>query len=68
MSETIYARWFTLPYIVLLLPIPTATLLVFFICWRSLNRLPKRLAEGNRCGEWVPFSCVVCPLLPSLHF
>jgi cytochrome d ubiquinol oxidase subunit II len=27
--------------------------------WRTLARLPQRLAEGNEYGAWVPFACAV---------
>lgn len=58
-SERIFERWFTLPYLALLAPIPLSTALLFFILWRSLDRLPKRLAEGNEYGAWVPFAATV---------
>jgi cytochrome bd ubiquinol oxidase subunit II len=55
-SQEIFDKWFSLPYIVLLAPIPLATALLFFITDRSLRRLPKRLQDGNTYGEWVPFA------------
>jgi len=58
-SEAIFARWFTLPNMVLLAPLPLATLLLFFIVERSLRRLPTRLAQGNAYGDWVPFAGAV---------
>ncbi len=58
-SERIFAKWFTLPYLVLLAPLPLATALLFFITHRSLARLPTRLRQGNAYGDWVPFACTV---------
>jgi cytochrome bd ubiquinol oxidase subunit II len=58
-SERIFMKWFTLPYIVLLAPLPIMTALLFFIIHRSLARLPTRLAQGNAYGDWVPFACAV---------
>ena len=58
-SPAIFDRWFTLPYVVLLAPLPLATLLLFFIVERSLRRLPTRLAQGNAYGDWVPFAGAV---------
>ena len=58
-SERIFAKWFTLPYVVLLAPLPIITALLFFITHRSLARLPVRLAQGNAYGDWVPFACAV---------
>ena len=55
-SKAIFERWFSLPYVVLLAPVPLATLLLFFIVERSLRRLPTRLAQGNDYGDWVPFA------------
>ncbi|MDO9095225.1 MAG: cytochrome d ubiquinol oxidase subunit II [Rubrivivax sp.] len=58
-SPAIFERWFALPYVVLLAPLPLATLLLFFIVDRSLRRLPTRLAQGNAYGDWVPFAGAV---------
>ena len=58
-SPAIFDRWFSLPYVVLLAPVPLATLLLFFIVERSLRRLPTRLAQGNAYGDWVPFAGAV---------
>lgn len=58
-SERVFARWFTLPQFVLLMPIPLATLTLLWITARSLARLPVRLANGNEYGAWVPFACTV---------
>ena len=58
-SPSIFAKWFAFPYIVLLLPIPVATSVLFAIIYRSLQRLPTRLAQGNEYGAWVPFGATV---------
>jgi cytochrome bd ubiquinol oxidase subunit II len=58
-SPAIFERWFALPYLVLLAPLPLATLLLFFTVDRSLRRLPIRLALGNAYGDWVPFAGAV---------
>jgi cytochrome bd ubiquinol oxidase subunit II len=58
-SQAIFDKWFRLPFVVLLAPVPLATALLFFITHRSLRRLPTRLQGGNRYGEWVPFACTV---------
>jgi cytochrome d ubiquinol oxidase subunit II len=55
LSERIFDKWFTLPWIVMLAPVPIATGVLFFVVDRSLRRLPTRLAEGNEYGAWVPF-------------
>jgi cytochrome bd ubiquinol oxidase subunit II len=66
-SETIFAKWFKLPYVVLLAPVPLATALLFFITDRSLRRLPTRLADNNHYGDWVPFACSVGILLLAFY-
>ena len=58
-SPSIFAKWFAFPYIVLLLPIPVATAVLFAVIYRSLQRLPVRLAQGNEYGAWVPFGATV---------
>ena len=66
-SPAIFERWFSLPYVVLLAPLPLATLLLFFIVERSLRRLPKRLAQGNAYGDWVPFAGAVGIVMLSFY-
>jgi cytochrome bd ubiquinol oxidase subunit II len=58
-SPRIFDKWFSLPYIFLLMPIPVATGVLLLIVERSLRRLPTRLALGNEYGNWVPFACAV---------
>ena len=58
-SPSIFAKWFSFPNIVLLMPIPVATAVLFAIIYRSLQRLPTRLAQGNEYGAWIPFGGTV---------
>jgi cytochrome d ubiquinol oxidase subunit II len=58
-SGRIFAKWFTLPEFLLLLPIPLTTVVLLWVIARSLGRLPVRLARGNEYGAWVPFCCTV---------
>lgn len=58
-SDRIFAKWFTLPYMALLAPLPLATGLLFFIIYRSLIRLPTRLQQNNSYGDWIPFASAV---------
>jgi cytochrome bd ubiquinol oxidase subunit II len=66
-SPAIFAKWFAFPYLVLLMPIPLATLALLLITWRSLSRLPVRLAEGNEYGAWVPFGATVGVFLLAFY-
>ena len=58
-SHNIFLKWFSFPNVVLLLPIPAATLVLFGTIWRSLGRLPIRLEQGNEYGIGVPFGATV---------
>jgi cytochrome d ubiquinol oxidase subunit II len=58
-SERIFEKWFSLPFVVLLAPLPIVTLALLLIAARSLHRLPVRLSQGNEYGLWVPFGCTV---------
>ncbi|EDM83223.1 cytochrome d ubiquinol oxidase subunit II [Limnobacter sp. MED105] len=58
-STRIFEKWFAVNNFFLLMPIPLATLGLFFIADRALRRLPSRLSSGNEYGAWVPFACAV---------
>ena len=66
-SASIFAKWFSFPNIVLLLPIPAATAVLFAVIYRSLHRLPVRLAQGNEYGAWVPFGATVGVFLLAFY-
>jgi cytochrome d ubiquinol oxidase subunit II len=66
-SERIFDKWFALPYVVLLAPIPLATAVLFFVVDRSLRRLPVRLQQGNEYGAWVPFGATIGVLLLAFY-
>ncbi len=55
LSDRIFDKWFSLPYLVLLAPVPLATITLFLVLERSLRRLPVRLSAGNEYGVRVPF-------------
>jgi len=66
-SERIFQKWFSLPYVVLLLPLPIVTIALLLIAARALRRLPVRLAQGNEYGAWVPFGCTVGVILLGFY-
>ena len=66
-SASIFAKWFSFPNIVLLMPIPIATAVLFAVIYRSLQRLPTRLAQGNEYGAWVPFGATVGVFLLAFY-
>ena len=54
-STRIFEKWFSLPYLVLLAPIPLATLALFVLIDRVLRVLP--LKNDKLC--WLPFAATV---------
>jgi cytochrome d ubiquinol oxidase subunit II len=66
-SPAIFDKWFAFPNIVLLLPIPVATAVLFWLIYRSLQRLPTRLAQGNEYGAWVPFGATIGVFLLAFY-
>ncbi|MFO1194683.1 MAG: cytochrome d ubiquinol oxidase subunit II [Rhodoferax sp.] len=58
-SARIFDKWFSFPNLVMLLPIPAMTLVLFYMIARSLARLPVRLQQDNQYGTAVPFACTV---------
>lgn len=58
-SPRIFEKWFSLPYVMLLAPLPIVTLSLLLICARSLRRMPTRLEQNNDYGAWVPFASTI---------
>lgn len=54
-SERIFAKWFSLPNLYLLLPIPILTAILFGLAERSLRRLQQGLASP----AWLPFAAAI---------
>ncbi len=66
-SPSIFAKWFSFPNIILLIPIPAATGVLFWVIYRSLQRLPTRLAQGSEYGAWIPFGGTVGVFLMAFY-
>ena len=66
-SQRIFEKWFSFPNLVMLLPIPVMTVVLFGIMARSLKRLPTRLEQNNHYGAAVPFACTVGVFLLSFY-
>ena len=66
-SPLIFDKWFSFPNIILLLPIPAATAVLFAVMHRSPARMPVRLAQGNEYGAWVPFATTVGVFLLTFY-
>ncbi|MFX6949944.1 hypothetical protein ABTH81_22980, partial [Acinetobacter baumannii] len=48
-------KWFSLPNIILLAPIPLITVALFVIIDRMLRRMGSQQRAGNDRWAWVPF-------------
>ncbi|AJG22621.1 cytochrome d ubiquinol oxidase subunit II [Cupriavidus basilensis] len=55
-SQRIFDKWFSLPNIILLAPIPLVTVALFILIDRLLRRLPAMHDRGNDRWCWVPFA------------
>lgn len=66
-SQRIFEKWFSLPNLIMLFPIPAVTLALFIVIHRSLKRLPLRLAQNNQYGAAVPFACTVGVFLLAFY-
>ncbi len=66
-SSRIFDKWFSLPNVVLLMPIPLATVVLFWVMAQSLKRLPLRFTQGNQYGAGVPFACTVGVFLLAFY-
>ena len=66
-SEGVFEKWFSVGNLLMLWPVPVMTAGLFFIVYRSLRRLPVRLADDNHYGDWVPFGATVGIFLLSFH-
>jgi cytochrome d ubiquinol oxidase subunit II len=54
-SPRIFAKWFSLPNLFLLMPVPLLTAGVFALCENHL----RRIRRGDRGRDWVPFAAAV---------
>jgi cytochrome d ubiquinol oxidase subunit II len=66
-SQRIFEKWFSFPNLIMLLPIPLMTVVLFGIMARSLKRMPTRLAQNNQYGAAVPFACTVGVFLLAFY-
>jgi cytochrome d ubiquinol oxidase subunit II len=67
LSDTIFDKWFGVENLIVVWPMPFITAVLFWVLWRSLSRLPVRLAQGNEYGIWVPFYATVGLFMLAFH-
>ncbi|MEL7025115.1 MAG: cytochrome d ubiquinol oxidase subunit II [Pseudomonadota bacterium] len=66
-STRVFHKWFDIGNLLMVWPVPVATVVVMAVAWRTLNRLPVRLADDNHYGDWVPFACTCGLFLLAFH-
>ena len=66
-SHRIFEKWFGVPQLAMLFPIPVVTVALFVVIARSLRRLPVRLEQGNQYGVGVPFAGTIGIFLLSFY-
>lgn len=59
LSADIFAKWFEVPNVFLLAPIPALTAGLAVVTARVLRQLPEQLRAGNERRAWVPFGASV---------
>ncbi len=54
-STRVFDKWFALPNIILLAPVPLVTVVLFGLIDWVLRRLPQQIAKGDEHLIWAPF-------------
>ena len=67
LSPAIFARWFSVPNVFLLAPLPAITAILFTVAAVALRRLPTQLAAGDERGAWLPFAAAIAIFVLAFH-
>ncbi len=67
LNRQIFDKWFAIPNVFLLAPIPLATLLLFVVAGLALRSLPARLERGSQAWAWLPFAATVGIFVLAFH-
>jgi cytochrome bd ubiquinol oxidase subunit II len=66
-SPAIFAKWFSVPNIFLLAPVPFITAACIVTAEIALRRLPAQLAQRQERWAWVPFGLAVTLFVLAFH-
>lgn len=66
-NRTMFEKWFSVPEVFLLAPIPILTAVLFLVADLALRRLPAHLARGDERWAWVPFGLTVAIFVLAFH-
>jgi cytochrome d ubiquinol oxidase subunit II len=67
LSRAIFDKWFTIPDMFLLAPIPLITAALFVTAGVVLHRLPEQLDRGHEGWAWMPFGAAVGIFVLAFH-
>jgi cytochrome d ubiquinol oxidase subunit II len=67
LNRQIFEKWFSVPNVFLLAPIPLLTLLLFIVAGAALRALPARFERGAHGWEWLPFAATVGIFVLAFH-
>ncbi len=67
LNRQIFDKWFAVPNIFLLAPIPALTLILFIFAGVALRSLPSRFDRQSHGWDWVPFAATVAIFILAFH-
>ena len=67
LSPEIFAKWFSVPDIFLIAPLPIITAILFAVAAVTLRRLPAQLATDDEGGAWLPFAAAIAIFVLAFH-
>lgn len=67
LSRAIFEKWFSIPNVFLLAPVPLFTLALFILAGAALRRLARHFERGTDNGNWVPFAAGVGIFVLAFH-
>lgn len=66
-SQAIFDKWFAIPNLFLLAPLPVFTVILFAVAALTLRRLSQRFAQSDESGAWIPFAAGVGIFVLAFH-
>lgn len=67
LSPAIFAKWFSVPDIFMIAPLPIITAILFAVAGIVLHHLPEQLAAGDEHSAWLPFAAAIAIFVLAFH-
>lgn len=67
LSPAILAKWFSVPDIFMIAPLPIITAILFAVAGIVLHHLPEQLAAGDEHSAWLPFAAAIAIFVLAFH-